>query len=312
MNELKIILLCSNRFALPAMQQLFFFNQLKAVAIPAHCEEMIEQTQEALKNTGIPVLILAKEKFAQQLENTIKQSQINLGLIMTFSYKISASVYSLPGKGFYNVHPGLLPEYRGVDPIFQQIKNQEKFAGVNIHQLDEGIDTGPIVMKERIPLDITDTHGMLTTKLSHLAAAQIGVLVKMVDLDVNIHSKQQDELNARYFERQTEADITVDWEEMDASSIIALINACNPWNKGAVTKINNRVIRLLEAETLSANSSLYKEPGYIISLEENGMIVSTLHNQAIIVRTVYTEEGFLIASRLDRLGLARGNRFEII
>ena len=131
MNEIKVILLCGNRFALPAMQQLFFFNQLKAVAIPAHCEEMIEQTQVALLNTGIPVLILTKESFVLQLENAIKQNQINLGLIMTFSYKIPASVYSLPEKGFYNVHPGLLPGYRGADPIFQQIRNQEKFAGYN-------------------------------------------------------------------------------------------------------------------------------------------------------------------------------------
>ncbi|MFC0771844.1 methionyl-tRNA formyltransferase [Terrimonas alba] len=293
------------------MQQLFFFNQLKAVAIPAHCEEMIEQTQEVLKNTGIPILILTKERFAGQLEDAIGQNRINLGLVMTFSYKIPASVYSLAGRGFYNVHPGLLPGYGGVDPIFQQIKNQEKFAGVTIHQLDEGIDTGPIVMKERVPLAITDTHGMLTTKLSHLAVAQIDILIKMMNMDVNIHSKKQDEGKVRYFEKQTEADITIDWEDMDASSIIALINACNPWNKGAVTKINNQVIRLLEAEKLTANPSLYKEPGYIIAFEENGMIVSTLHGEAIIVKMIYAVEGFLMASRLNQLGILPGNRFEI-
>jgi len=312
MNELKVILLCSNRIALPAMQQLFFFNQLKAVAIPAHCKEMIEQTQAALLNTGIPVLILTKEGFVQQLKDAIKQSQVNLGLIMTFSYKIPASVYSLPEKGFYNVHPGLLPEYRGADPIFQQIRNQEKFAGITIHQLDEGIDTGNIVLKERIPLDITDTYGMLTTKLSNLAAAQIGVLIKLMGFDLPIHSKQQDERKARYFDRQTEWDITIQWEDMDASSIIALINACNPWNKGAVAKINNRVIRLLAVEKIMDNSSVLKEAGYIIALNEDGMAVSTINDQAILVKIVYVEEGFLLASHLKRLGVASESRFEII
>lgn len=312
MNELKVILLCSNRFALPAMQQLFFFNQLKAVAIPAHCEEMIEQTQVALLNTGIPVLILTKESFVLQLENAIKQNQINLGLIMTFSYKIPASVYSLPEKGFYNVHPGLLPGYRGADPIFQQIRNQEKFAGITIHQLDEGIDTGPSVMKERIPLEITDTHGMLTTQLSNLAAVQIGVLIKLIGFDIKIHSKLQDEKKARYFDRQTEWDVTIHWEDMDASSIIALINACNPWNKGAVAKINNRVIRLLDVEKIMENSSVFKEAGYIIALDKDGMAVSTINDQAILVRIIYVEEGFLIASQLNRLGVTPGSRFEII
>jgi methionyl-tRNA formyltransferase len=311
MNELKVILLCSNRFALPAMQQLFFFNQLNTVAIPAHCKEMIEQTQAALQNTGIPVLILKKESFVEQLQETIKQNQVNLGLILTFSHKIPASVYSLPVKGFYNVHPGLLPEYRGVDPIFQQIRNQEKFAGITIHQLDDGIDTGEIVIKEKLPLEITGTHGMLTTKLSNLAAAQIAVLIKLMGFNVPIHSKLQDETKARYFDRQTEWDVSIHWEDMDASSIVALVNACNPWNKGAVAKINNRVIRLLEVEKLMENSSGQNEAGYIIKLNEDGLFVSTINDEAILVRIVYVEEGFIPASRLSRLGVAPGARFEI-
>ena len=99
---------------------------------------------------------------------------------------------------------------------------------------------------------------------------------------------------------------------MDADSIIALINACNPWNKGAVAKINNQVIRLLDAEKLPGGSSLDKEPGYILAMDENGITVSTIHNGAILVRIIYAEEGFLRAQFLSRLGAGPGNRFETI
>ena len=75
----------------------------------------------------------------------------------------------------------------------------------------------------------------------------------MTTFSLPVHSKQQDERKARYFDRQTEWDITIQWEDMDASSIIALVNACNPWNKGAVAKINNWVIRLLEVEKIREN-----------------------------------------------------------
>jgi methionyl-tRNA formyltransferase len=310
MSELKIILLCSNRFALPAMQQLLFFNQLTAVAIPSQCEELIFRVQHALSGSGVPLIIIDKEGFAQRLEQAISQYHINVGLIMTFGYKLPSSVFLLPEKGFYNVHPGLLPEYRGPDPIFQQIKNKEKFAGITIHKLDEGIDTGPILIKERIPVEVTDTHGLLTTKLSDVAAVQVSILMKLIGFNVPIHSKEQDKKTARYYKRQTEQDVTIHWEDMDAQAIVALINACNPWNKGAVAKMNNRVIRFLDAGKIMENSSTIKEAGYIISFDEEGIIVSTIHNQVILIRTMYADEGFLAANYLKRLGVQTGSRFE--
>ena len=104
----------------------------------------------------------------------------------------------------------------------------------------------------------------------------------------------------------------INWQTMDADSVIALIHACNPWNKGAVAKINNQVIRLLDAVKFPENSSLNKEPGYILAIEENGITVSTINGGAILVRIIYAEEGFLPAYYLSRLGVVQGNRFETI
>ena len=310
MSKLNILLLCSSRFALPALKELAFFQMLTAVAIPSACDEMVENVQAILTGSGIPVLQLHKETYADHLIQIIDEYHVTMGLMMTFSYKIPESVYTLPVKGFYNVHPGPLPTYRGADPIFQQLKNKEKKAGVTIHKLNDGIDTGPVVIHEMLKIETKDTYGMLTTKLANLAARLTGTLIKLVDFDLAIPSRPQNLTSARYFKRQTADDVTVDWQTMDAETIVALINACNPWNKGAVTKINNQVMRLLCAEKVLQHTAIGKSAGYIVAFEDKGMIVSTINDQAIIVHVVYMEEGFLNTGMLPLLGFESGHFFE--
>ncbi len=191
MGNIKIILLCSTRFALPAIRELAFFNILAAVAIPRHCDEMIENIDIVLTGTGIPVIELNKETFADRIREAIEENEVNLGLVMTFPYKIPSSVYDVPSKGFYNIHPGPLPQYRGNNPVFQQLKNKEKHAGVTVHKLDEEINTGPLVMNEMLKIDPSDTYDLLTTKLANLAAKLTGIVVKLVSFDIPIPSRPQ-------------------------------------------------------------------------------------------------------------------------
>jgi len=310
MDNIKIILLCGSRFALPALKEFVFFGQLGAVAIPRRSDEWLENVQVVLTGTGIPVIELEKETFELKIREAIEEHQINLGLVMTFPYKIPPAIYKLPEKGFYNVHPGPLPQYRGADPVFQQIVNREKFAGVTLHQLDEGMDTGSVVMGEMLKIEQSDTYGLLNSKLALLSAKLTRTLTKLIGLDLAIPSRLQDETKARYFKRQGVADIVINWQTMDADSIIALINACNPWNKGAVARMNNQVIRMLIAEKLPGNSFGNQQPGTILSIEEKGLIVSTIGEGAICVKIVYVDEGYLPAHFLTRMGVAQGNCFE--
>lgn len=312
MNDLKIILLCSSRFALPTLKELAYYNILEAVAIPSYCQEMIENVNGVLAGTNIPVIKTDKETFAESIREFIHERSINMGLVMTFPYKIPSSVYNIPSKGFYNIHPGPLPQYRGGDPIFQQIKNREKQAGVTIHILDESFDTGPMIIIEMLKIEPSDTYGLLTTKLADLAAKITGTLIKLFSLELAVASKLQDETKARYFKRPRANDVMINWQTMDSDSIIALINACNPWNKGAVTKINNQIIRLLDAEKLPVISYSKKAPGNILVIDENGIIISTREEGAILVKFIYAVEGFLPAYYLSRLGVVAGNQFEVI
>lgn len=312
MSELKIILLCGSRFAMPALQELAFFNQLAAVCIPCHCKDMIEDTEAVLMGQSIPILKMEKHSFDGQLKEAIEKYRINLGLVMTFNYKIPSSIYILPEKGFFNVHPSSLPMYRGADPIFQQIKNKEKYAGVTLHKLDDGIDTGPIVIKELIELKPGDTYGMLTTKLSVIAANLVRTLVKLAGFGLNITSKPQDETKASYFPKQTAKDIVINWNEMMADDVVALVNACNPWNKGAVTKIANKVIRFVQAVKWKGDDLPSVAEGTILFFQEAAAVVSTRNGEAIKLLVVSVDEGFYCAADLRLFGIVEGNRFETI
>lgn len=307
-GNIRVILLCSTSFAFPVIQELVFFQQLAAVAVLRNRRAVVENVQALLKDTGVPVVELDKGSFVEDLSAAIKFYEINLGLIMSFSYLLPATVYDLPAKGFFNVHPGPLPAYRGVDPVFWQIVNREERAGISIHKLDGGYDTGPLVLSQMIRLMPADSYGILNAKLASLATGMVRVLLKLAAYDLKIPSKPQPE-SVVYYDRQTAKDITINWQKMDADSILALINACNPWNKGAVTNFNNSVLRILGAEKYPGISDPGKPPGSITILEDETIVVCTSNNEMLKLQLVYMDEGFFNASRLLELGLNPGSCF---
>lgn len=313
MSDARILLLCSNRFALPALLELAYFNQIAAVVIPEHCEEWYENVLAALTGVTLPVILVKKETYVSQLQEAFDVYKANIGLMITFSFKIPASVFTIPEKGFYNIHPGLLPAYRGPDPVFFQIKNREKYTGVTIHQLDEHFDKGPVVVQERTKILTDDTYGMLSDRLAHTAATLTGTLMKLLDYNLPLPLKQQEENKASYYKKQLAADVSIKWETMTAAEVVALINACNPWNKGATTRWGNVIVRLLEAKVLSEpllQNGLVA--GSIYAFHDGGMFIACLEGTAIEVRIVYSDAGFMNAGRLQELGIVAGHRLESV
>jgi len=306
---MNILLLCSSRFALSPMRDLVHAKQLAAVAIPSFNRELVEEVQQLLTPMGIPVITTDKKNNEAELLKAIKKYKIDMGFMMTYSYKIPASVFNLPPKGFFNFHPGPLPEYRGADPVFQQVKNREKLAGVTVHKVDDGFDTGPVVIKEMTRLEPTDTYGILSNKLSELSAKLCGLLVRMAGFDFAIPAKPQDESKARFFPRQSAKELSIDWGTMTAAEIVALINASNPWNKGAFTSFNHRIIRLLAAAPEPGDAG-DATPGRIISMDDNDLTVAVINNELLRISYLYIEEGFLKAGMLSNIGLVAGRNFD--
>ena len=310
MSQAKVILLCGGRLAIPILRILFFNKQLAVVAIPDHCTVFMQQVNLLLKGAAIPIVTVTKKDYTEQLQKAIKKYEANMGIMAAFSFKISPAVFCLTNKGFFNVHPGLLPQYRGPDPVFQQLKNKDTFAGITIHKVDKDFDTGHIVLTEKIKIQTTDTHGILTTRLSELAAKQVDILLKMATFDIDIPSRSQDESKAVYFKKQAATEVTINWKTMDAATIVALANACNPWNKGAVTQLNGIVVRLLGVEELTEQAQKENVPATILAIENGSITVATINTGLLAISIISVDEGILKASMLAKMGINVGMRFQ--
>lgn len=312
MKEIKALVLCSTRFAGSVVYHLLNAKVLSAVAVPETADETADYAASLLQGSDVPVIRVTAAGYEQELITIIREREISVCFMLTFGYKIPPSVYTLPAMGFYNFHPGPLPLYRGPDPIFQQIKRMEEYAGIVIHKLDENFDTGPVIMKERIKLTPGDTYGLITTKLGFTATKMVGVLLKMLAMDIVPPSKPQDNTIATYYKKQAGTDVMISWVNMTADEIVSLIGACNPWNKGAVTHINQMVMRIPEAKKGTAPSPADMAPGTVISITENEMKVSCINNEYISVAFVHVEEGFFSAGRLTEFGIVPGLQFSNI
>lgn len=309
MSNIRILLLCGNRFALQTLQELAFFNQLAAVVIPQHCDEWLEHATAALAGSTVPIVPVTKENYEATLQEAFGKYQANVGLMVTFSFKIPASVFTIPEKGFYNVHPGPLPAYRGPDPVFYQIRNREKLAGVTVHVVDEKFDNGAIVAREQIRLLPTDTYGLLSQKLSLVGTKLVHTLVKLLDFDTPLPVKQQDATKASYQKRQGAKEVSINWELMNASEIVALANACNPWNKGASARVGLRIIKLLQAR-ITDQVGQTGPAGTVLSLTGHEAIIACKDGSAIAVSIFSTDEGFITGDRLQETGVVPGFKFE--
>jgi methionyl-tRNA formyltransferase len=262
------------------------------------------------KDTGIPLLLLTKQDYKMQLAAAIGQYEVTVGLMMTFPFMIGPELLSLPPRGFINFHYGLLPQCRGPQPILRHLLNNDTETGVTVHKVDEGIDTGAIIMQEKIPIENNDTYGTLQTKLAYLAAKQAANLLKILNYGSIIPAVVQDEQKANYYQMPVAAELTIQWEKMPAQLIIRLVNACNPWNKGAGTSINSWFIGITEAETAGEEENADMVPGTIISCnQEEGLLVKTMDNKKLKINIVYTEEGFFSGSRLSAFGINAGMQF---
>jgi methionyl-tRNA formyltransferase len=310
MNEVKALILCNNPVAIPGIKEFLFYGKLAAIATTRRNKEMQHILEQLTKDTGVPLLLLNKKEYKTQLSEAIKQYDVTVGLMMTFPFMITPDILQLPPKGFINFHYGLLPQCRGPQPILRHLLNNDAEAGVTIHKVDEGIDTGPVIMQEKIPIEDNDTYGTLQSKLAFLAAKQAANLLKILSYGSMIPALPQDETKASYYEMPTAEELTINWNEMTAQKIVRLVNACNPWNKGAGATINNWLIGITEAEINRNTDETEITPGTVIACNyEEGLVVKTIDNQKIKINIVYTNEGFFSGGRLAAFGINAGMKF---
>jgi methionyl-tRNA formyltransferase len=281
-SSANIIVLCNNEVAFPALANLVYSGALKGVVIPQKNKELVGYFKSAFAGSGIPLTTVNKKNLVVTLETLIREKKVDSVWLMTFPYIIPARVLSVPPRGFINFHYGLLPQYRGVNPVLAQMLNYETHGGITVHVADKGVDTGPIVFQQQIEITDDDTFGTHLKKLAILGAEIALNLLKLFIFSNALPAVPQDESKAAYFGKVSAKDLMIDWSKMTSFKVIRLINACNPWNKGAGAVINNQVVCFTEAELVEEPPQHIHIPGTILTLDHSSGLTIQCSDEKII------------------------------
>jgi len=173
--------------------------------------------------------------------------------------------------GSINIHTSLLPRWRGAAPIQRAILAGDMETGVTVMQIDEGLDTGPILAQARCPILNDDTSDSLQDRLATLGAE---CLVKTLDeLEAGtIRAQPQQDEEASYATKISKPEARLDWSR-PASSLARLVRAFNP-APVAYTEFRDQLFRIWEAEAIEDTKTV-AEPGTVLACHRAGLDVAT-------------------------------------
>ena len=184
-------------------------------------------------------------------------------VVAAFGQILPQSVLDIPRYGCINIHPSLLPRFRGASPVAAAILAGEEFTGVSIMLLDRGLDTGPVLTRAAVPISLQDNTGSLTDKLSQVAARLLPeVLVHWVRGE--IAPQPQNEAEVTYCGQFTKEEGEIDWN-LPAIDIWRRVRAFNPW-PGCYTRWKGRQLKVIEAVPLPEGGAF--EAGRAVALDE--------------------------------------------
>lgn len=221
----------------------------------------------------------------RQEVSLIKELQPDLIVVAAYGQIIPASILEIPKYGCINVHGSLLPKYRGAACIQAPILNGERFSGITIMKMDEGLDTGPILAQKKIKLAKDETASSLHDKLAELGAP---LLLKTLIRHIKgrIKPKKQNSRRASYVKMLKKEDGHINWHR-SAEEIERLTRAFNPW-PGAYgylndegLKINQVLFKLWAVRPKPLKINKYKI-GQLF-LYESALAVQCGHNALVVV-----------------------------
>jgi methionyl-tRNA formyltransferase len=165
-------------------------------------------------------------------------------VVAAFGQILHQPVLELAPHGCLNLHPSLLPRWRGPAPVSAAILAGDDVTGVTIMRLDEGVDTGPVVAQVVQPIGPRDTTGSLTASLAELGAR---LLVDTLPgwIESQVEARPQDDARATYSEMLRKEDGRLDWQQ-SAVFLDRQVRACDPW-PGAFTTWQSRRLKVLRA-----------------------------------------------------------------
>ena len=245
-----IVFMGTPEFAVPALERLVV-NGYEVVAVYTQPDKgagrgrtLVESpVKKAAVERGLTVFQPANFKKAETVKQ-LASFQPDIIVVAAFGHILPESVLAIPPHGCLNIHPSLLPRFRGASPVASAILYGSDFTGVSVMLLDKGMDTGPVLARAQVSVLPADTTGSLTEKLS-LVGAELLLEVLPRWVKGELTAQPQDESQASYTEVLDKKDGEIDWS-LTAVGIWRRLRALSPW-PGCYTKWEGKQLKIVEA-----------------------------------------------------------------
>ena len=272
-----IVFMGTPDFALPSLEAL--------IAHDHHVQAVVTQPDRPRGRSGklvpSPVKGLAKQLGVEVLQperasddsfcRVIGDYSPDLLVVIAFGQILTRKFLDIPAWGGMNIHASLLPKYRGAAPIQRAVMNGERETGLTAMRMDQGLDTGPILRREKIPIGAHETSGELHHRLADRAADfLINTLQHLVEN--SICETPQDDTHATYAEKISRDTGRILWDR-PADHISALIRGLDPW-PGAYTTVNGKTLKLFSPRVVKVGGT-GMAPGRVREHSREGLLVET-------------------------------------
>ena len=271
--------------------------------------KMVESpVKEFAKEKGLE--IYQPEKVKKNIEFIEELKKLNPDIICVVAYGkiLPKEVLEIPKLGCINIHGSLLPKYRGAAPIQWAVLNGDKETGITTMYMDEGMDTGDMILKEKVTIGEDETTGELWNRLSKIGGELLVKTLKEIEKGSAPREKQGDNFTVAPMLDKKMAKI--DWENKSAREIKNLVRGLNPI-MGAYSFLNGKKIKFWKV-AIATNKEKAKDVEklkngtVIVSNPKDGLFIKT-KNGVIKVLEIQGEN----AKRMPIQDFLRGNKIEV-
>ncbi len=242
-------------------------------------EVQFPPVKSAALELDIPVYQPVRVRRPECVEELLKY-QADVIVVVAFGQILPKEILEMTPFGCINVHASLLPKYRGAAPIQWAILEGEAVTGVTTMQMDEGLDTGDMILKTEVPIEADETGESLHDKLAQ-AGAELCVETLEQLKKGNIQAEKQGESPTIYAKMLDKKMGNIDWD-MPAINIERLVRGLNSW-PSAYTCWENKILKIWQAEVEKKNqSNMAAAPGTVIRIDKDSFTVQTGSGQLCI------------------------------
>lgn len=219
------------------------------------------------QRNNLPVLQPVTLK-TPEIQRQLAEYQADVMVVAAYGLILPKSVLEMPRYGCLNIHASLLPRWRGAAPVQRAILAGDRQTGITIMQMDEGLDTGGMLLKKSCPIEKYDTANTLLEKLTVIGADAI--LEALGSLATGrIKPEQQESSQATYASKLSKAEAALNWNE-NCEQLQRAVRAYNPFPVANAT-LNHTHIKIWQA---TAHPEKQGEPGQVLAVDKHGILVA--------------------------------------